>query len=85
MTGIASPVLYDPSIEVPEENEAGIGREIVATLNKIGETTLTHTGDPLRSLHAPRATGSTAWRSTEGENQPLQCPRNFAPGARGGR
>jgi len=52
MTAIATPVLYEPSIEVPEANEAGIDQDIVATLHKISETTLTHTGGPLRSVHA---------------------------------
>jgi hypothetical protein len=52
MTAHANPVLYDRSIEAPEENEAAIDGDIVETLRKISETTLTHTGGPLRSVHA---------------------------------
>lgn len=52
MTALATPILYDRSVEAPEENEAVIDREIVDTLRKISETTLTRAAGPLRSVHA---------------------------------
>jgi hypothetical protein len=48
----ATPLLYGPAMEAPEENEAEIDRDIVDTLHKISETTFTHAGTPLRSVHA---------------------------------
>jgi hypothetical protein len=49
---ITQPVRYDPSMETPEAHEAQVDAEIVSTLRKISETTLTNGGTPLRSVHA---------------------------------
>ncbi len=49
-------------MELPEENETGIDRDIVDTLHKISETTLTHTGTPLRSVHA-KSHGLLLWHA----------------------
>jgi len=52
MTALSTPVLYDLSVEAPEENEAAIDKDILDTLRKISETTLTGTAGPFRSVHA---------------------------------
>jgi hypothetical protein len=44
--------MYDPSLETPEENEAGVIRDIDATLGKISEANLEQSGHARRSVHA---------------------------------
>jgi hypothetical protein len=46
------PVRYEPSVESPEQDEAGIDADIVTTMRQISETTLSNGGVPLRSVHA---------------------------------
>jgi hypothetical protein len=45
-------VLYDPAFEKPEVDEADTDRQINDALRDIRESTLHHTGRPLRSVHA---------------------------------
>jgi len=46
------PVPYQPHLEQAEDNETAIDSEICGQLRQISETTLKHTGSPLRSVHA---------------------------------
>ena len=46
------PLLYDPSVEAPEADEAHTIDELVRTLLKISDTTYKDSGQGLRSVHA---------------------------------
>jgi hypothetical protein len=46
------PVRFDPSFEVPEEDEAETIKDLVDTLRSISEKTFADSGRPLRSVHA---------------------------------
>ncbi len=46
------PVIYDPSMEVLEADEAQVDSDIVQTMSKINETTFNNGGVGLRSVHA---------------------------------
>jgi len=46
------PVIYDPSFEVPDEDEAETRDELVKTLRSISETTFKDSGHATRSVHA---------------------------------
>src|SRR3984885_1803477 len=47
-----TPVLYSPSIEKPEKDEAETDRQLVDTLRSISEVTYKDAGHALRSVHA---------------------------------
>ncbi len=47
-----SPVKYAASAEFPEQDEAQVDADIVATMRQISEITLANGGAPLRSVHA---------------------------------
>ena len=47
-----SPVVYDPAMEVMEQNEAETDKDIVDTMSKINETTFNNSGIAFRSVHA---------------------------------
>ncbi|MBC7704419.1 MAG: catalase family protein [Rhodoferax sp.] len=47
----SSPLLYDASYEVPEEDEAKTMDGLVESLRKIAETTLSHSGHAMRGVH----------------------------------
>jgi hypothetical protein len=47
-----APVRFEPSMEHPEEDEAGTISELVDTMHKIAETTHQHSGRGLRGVHA---------------------------------
>ena len=47
----SSPLPYDASYEVPEEDEAKTMDGLVETLRKIAETTLSHSGHATRAVH----------------------------------
>jgi hypothetical protein len=49
---LAAPVRFDPSFEVPEEDEAETIQDLVETLRTISEKTFADSGRPLRSVHA---------------------------------
>jgi hypothetical protein len=46
------PVRFEPSFEVPEEDEAETIKDLVDTLRTISEKTFADSGRPLRSVHA---------------------------------
>lgn len=48
----AAPVRYTPAVETPEPDEAETGRDLVAAMRKITETTYADGGHALRSVHA---------------------------------
>ncbi|WP_158881540.1 catalase family protein [Rhodanobacter sp. L36] len=48
----ASPLKYEPSIEKPEDDEAGTIHSLLETLQKINEITFKDGGHGLRSVHA---------------------------------
>jgi hypothetical protein len=48
----ARPIAYQPSLEQAEDNETSVDADICGHLRQISETTLAHTGSPLRSVHA---------------------------------
>lgn len=52
MTTPKPPALYDPSLEVLEDNEDETSRELVETLLDISDTTFKDSGQGLRSVHA---------------------------------
>ena len=66
-----SPLVYDPSFEVPEEDEAATGQALIDTMRKISETTFHDLG--LRSAACMRrATGCCRanWSWAEGLPEP---------------
>jgi hypothetical protein len=52
MSAAAPPLLYEPSVEVPELDEAKTGEQLSAVMRGIQERTLANGGCPLRAVHA---------------------------------
>lgn len=48
----ASPLPYDPSYEIPEDNEGGTCAALLGSLGDISATTCRHSGHATRSVHA---------------------------------
>ena len=48
----ASPLIYDPAYEIPEEGEAETRTQLTKTLESISETTFKDSGHATRSVHA---------------------------------
>ena len=49
---MASPVVYEPSLEHLEDNEDQVRRELIETMRSISETTYENSGHAIRSVHA---------------------------------
>jgi hypothetical protein len=49
---LVNPLRYDASFEKPEDDEAGISADMIATLHGVAQTMADHTGHAMRAVHA---------------------------------